>query len=384
VTDFNADGFVDVEVKGVAAATGMSAATDQIVFSSGVPFQAQPLGVRAVDAALKKFVGNMMDYIVNPNYFREYADLKLFQGTYPVYYCSVSWGPYGAVFDYWYHAGLSSCWVYVYHVSGYYWDYREFSPAAVSAWTSEARFHDRALTRTDALAAIEGTFRQVLGVAIGGWDVGEITGPNGRYSDLDERGLNPFLVLLGIGNANAQEIVTDEAPRPVPREPGVIHVVGRYIFVAQKRGIHSVLQYTTSGLTAPTWLSAFDSAHESGADDGTLLAETNDPRDHPLLTQLTLGWVIPPGNGPRSTYWFNEVLPAHNHYRQLPLAQKAPYDAMPEYPCLGLCAHYNSNSYVQGLIEGTGGDIIPKAPFLEDFDDLVGGGSPLPASYFGR
>jgi hypothetical protein len=137
-------------------------------------------------------------------------------------------------------------------------------------------------------------------------------------------------------------------------------------------------------LTAPAWLSAFDSAAESGLDDGILVAETNDQRDHPILMRLTLGWVIPPHNGPRATYWFNEVVSAHNHYRQLPLAQKAPYDAIPELPCFAICTDYNSNSYVQGLVEATGGRIIAMAPFLGDFDDLIGGGSPVPASYFGR
>jgi hypothetical protein len=190
-------------------------------------------------------------------------------------------------------------------------------------------------------------------------------------------------VLLGIGEANAQEIETQEAPRPVAREPDVIYVVGRYVFAAAEAGIHSVLQYTTWGLTAPTWLSAFDS-ETSMADDGILVAETNDPRDHPMLTRLTLGWVIPPQDGPRVTYWYNELLPAHDYYRQLPLAQKAPYDALPEIPCFAICTDYNSNSYVQGLVEATGGRIIAMAPFIEDFDELFGGGSPVPASYFGR
>jgi hypothetical protein len=264
-------------------------------------------------------------------------------------------------------------------------DYGAFSSAAVDTWLSEAAFQSGQTTRDAALSAIETTLKQVLGVVIGGWDVREVAGPGGPYSNLDERrGLNAFLVLLGIGEANAQEIETKEAPRPVPREPNVIYVVGRYVFAQIEKGIHSVLQYRTSGLTAPTWLSAFDSAHDSGADDGILIAETNDPRDHPLLTRLTLGWVIPPHDGPRATYWFNEVLSAHDYYRHLPLAQKAPYDALPEIPCFAICADYNSNSYVQGLVEATRGRIIPMAPFLEDFDDLIGGGSPVPASYFGR
>jgi hypothetical protein len=383
VTDFNVDGFVDVEVKGVAAATGVPTASDQIVFSSGIPFQPQPLGVRAVDAALKRFVGNTLDYMVNPDYFSENADLRFFVGTYPVYFCRAPLGAYSGILDR-YDNGFG-CSIYNIHVSGYYWDYREFSSAAVDTWLNEAAFWAGATTQDSALSAIEETFEQVLGVIVGGWDVREVAGPNGPYSDLDHRrGLNAFLVLLGIAEANAQQIETKDAPKPVPREPNVIYVVGRYVFAAAERGIHSALQYTTSGLTAPSWLSAFDSEAESGVDDGTLLAETNDPRDHPMLTRLTLGWVIPPNNGPRATYWFNEVVPAHDYYKRLPLAQKAPYDAIPEIPCFAICSDYNSNSYVQGLVEATRGRIVAMAPFLEDFDDLVGGGSPVPASYFGR
>jgi hypothetical protein len=271
------------------------------------------------------------------------------------------------------------------HWESYYLDYGAFSSAAVDTWMSEEAFWAGHTTRDAALRAIEATLKQMLGVVVGGWDSREVTGPGGPYSNLDERrGLNAFLVLLGIGEANAQEIPTEEAPKPVPREPDVIYVVGRYVFAAAEGGIHSVLQYTKPGSTAPTWLSAFDSAHESAADDGILIAETNDPRDHPILTRLTLGWVIPPNNGSRSTYWSKKVLPAHNFYRQLPLAQKAPYDAIPEIPCFAICTDYNSNSYVQGLVAATRGRIIPMAPFLKDFDDLIGGGSPLPASYFGR
>jgi hypothetical protein len=380
VTDFNVDGFVDVEIKGVAWATGVAA--DQIVFSSGAPLQAQPLGVRAVDASLKEFVGNMLDYIVNPNYFDENASLAYSSGSTPYLWCD--WSSFFGIWDGWHH-GMPPCTTGYIYWESYYLDYSDFSSAAVNTWMNEAAFRSGASTRDAALGAIEETFEQVLGVVIGGWDLEEITGFGGPYSDLDERrGLNAFLVLLGIGEANAQEIETDEAPKPVPREPGVIYVVGRYVFVAAEAGIHSVLQYTTPGLTAPTWLSAFDSAHESAANDGILVAETNDPRDHPILTRLTLGWVIPPHDGPRVTYWFNEILPAHDYYRQLPLAQKAPYDALPEIPCFAICTDYNSNGYVRGLVEATAGHIIPMAPFLEDFDDLFGGGSPVPASYFGR
>jgi hypothetical protein len=233
VTDFNVDGFVDVEVKGVAAATGASAAADQIVFSSGAPYQPQPLGVRAVDAALKKFIGNSLDYIVNPDYFSENAILELFYGRYPVYYCSFGVGSYIGSLDA-YNSGLS-CRVYLIFVSGYYWDYSEFSSAAVNTWLNEEALWAGAITRDAALGAIEDIFEQVLGVVVGGWDTREVTGPSGPNSDLDHRrGLNAFLVLLGIGDANAQDIETDDAPKPVPRQPDVIYVVGRYVFCGAK------------------------------------------------------------------------------------------------------------------------------------------------------
>jgi hypothetical protein len=161
----------------------------------------------------------------------------------------------------------------------------------------------------------------------------------------------------------------------------VIYIVGRYVFGSGIEKMHTALSYRIPTVNLPTWLSAFDS-DERTLFDGKLVASMNDSRDVPPLMRFTLGSVTPPGNGSRYTYFFGSVVPAHEHYRKLPLSQVAPYDAVPELPPCRSCRGRNSNGYVNGLVRATGGRAI-AAPQI-DLDDLTGWEYPVEASYFGR
>ena len=81
------------------------------------------------------------------------------------------------------------------------------------------------------------------------------------------------------------------------------------------------------------------------------------------------------------TDFLTDMLAAHNHYRNLPDAQKARYDAIPEFPCGG-CNGRNSNGYVNGLIGATNGRARSAVGF--NFDQLTGWEYPVEAHYFGR
>jgi hypothetical protein len=72
---------------------------------------------------------------------------------------------------------------------------------------------------------------------------------------------------------------------------------------------------------------------------------------------------------------------AHEHYKNLPEANLAKYDAVPEFPCGG-CNGRNSNGYINGLILATNGQPSAKSGF--NFNGLTGWEYPVEAHYFGR
>jgi len=224
----------------------------------------------------------------------------------------------------------------------------------------------------------------VLGVPIGGWDMGGIFGEPRSTEDIDEqKGLEAFLAVLGVANANAGEIDTDEAPTQVTRKPDLVYIVGRYVFGQGVNRLHTALYYQIPNVAVPSWLSAFDS-DKSALGDGTLVAQTNDARDAPTLMRFTLGTVTPPSPNSAYSYFFGNLVPAHSHYAALPLDQKAPYDTIPELPPCPWCKGRNSNGYVSGLIGATKGQpFIERQSIYYDLSKLVGWEYPVEASYFG-
>jgi hypothetical protein len=108
------------------------------------------------------------------------------------------------------------------------------------------------------------------------------------------------------------------------------------------------------------------------------------PTDAPSRN-IALGRVIPPA-GLSADEYFNRLKAAVAYYQSIaagtqPMtgqgADSAPpvvdYDLIP-----GIGNGYNSNSFLHGLLDATGGTTTI------DMNDFIGGEKPLPAFYFGR
>ena len=353
VSDFNVDGYVDVQVKGVAAATGIST-HDQIVFSPAVPLQSQPLGLRAVDASLKQFVGNSLDYFANPNYFVDNATLEYFSGTFPYYYCSYSYG-YSGIIDHPYEGGWV-CTTYFIYVSGYYWDYSEFDGRAVVIWSNERGVEAGSYSASQSVESAQYAAEGVLGVGIGGWPMEEIFGTDGEHMDPDiRRGLETAWAIFGIARANAQEVETEEAPSQTARSFNTIYVTGHR--VAGFLPTHLALSFV-SGSVPLTTISAAG-MYSNGFN--RLVSNLNRPTE---IFNFTLG-IVDPCCGQDPGLLFAAMLNADGNYDD---------DLL--YHVSGLHPYYNSNGYVHGLVNAVSGYTSV------DFNRFVCGSHPVPASEF--
>ena len=369
VEDINVDGYVDVVIDNVGSA--IPGASDQIVYSPGAAGIA-PKGIRALDAPLRQFTANMLDYIVDNGYFEDTAPVRRTLVSYPVVTC-----PDSGHYDNPYYTFCYSTYIYRYVYST---DYSVFSAPAVEIWRREDALVAGTTTRSQATSAIRDRVADMIDVAVGGWDLDEILGPSGAHDDPSwVKGLEAFISIIGIGTAHADEIETDRAPRQIERLADVIYITGRYVFGSGTEKLHSGIYY--QGVAAPTWLSAFDS-DESLLGDGKLYGATNDPRDNPLLMRFTLGTVRPPTGFSSYSHFLVDIVPAHDRFRRLSFAQLPNYDAIPELPPCGGCAGRNSNGYVNGLIRATGGTAQALPPLR--FNDMFGWEFPVESFYFGR
>ena len=71
LNDINLDGFVDILVRGVAGAIGVTGAVDQIVYAPG--HTGGPLGtLRAVDSSLTNFLSEVSSWTQDPTYFQRH------------------------------------------------------------------------------------------------------------------------------------------------------------------------------------------------------------------------------------------------------------------------------------------------------------------------
>lgn len=367
--DVNVDGYVDLIVGNVDSA--IAGADDQIVYSSGAPLNDTPKGIRALDASLAQFTGNMLDYMIDNDYFVNNAPIVGTLIFYSIPYCPPS---YSDIY-------ITACYpVYLYYYV-FEPDYSVFDASAVDIWTRERALVQGTLSRSQAVNEISSRVADRIGVGIGGWDLDEIFGSTGPHDDpLWTKGLEAFISIIGIGTAHADEVETDEAPRQVERQPDVIYITGRYVFGTGTEKLHSSVYYQIPGVGVPTWLSAFDT-DPSLLGDGKLIGQTNDLRDTPLLMRFTLGTVTPPSGFSSYSHFFADMVPAHERYRARPFESLVTYDAIPELPPCGGCAGRNSNGYVNGLIRATGGTAIPLPPL--DFDDMFGWEYPVEPVYFG-
>ena len=351
VEDINVDGFVDITVKNVASALGVPGAANLIVYSPGAPFASMPKGIRTVDAGLLQFVGNMLDYQVDQNYFANSA-------PYVYYYISYSWSTCGGSVSsdpvfYW----DSGCvWVFQY-LAGYYQDYSIFSSAAVAIADAAASAASGQTSSTAAVDAIDRAAEGALKIPIGGWGMEEVLGSTGEHTNPDaRRAIEVFSAILGAARADAQEVVTTKAPSQTPRVFGTVYVTGHHVFGLGP--IHTAIEYT-SAVTPTTTLSA--------GPEGTLpylVSRPNRPSDNAALN-MVLGTVNDP-QSPSAEAYFAELLLADANYDD-----DLQYAAFPV-----VSGTYNSNSYVRGLIDATGG--VSTA----NLASLVGGSQPVPASKF--
>jgi hypothetical protein len=366
ITDFNVDGYVDVEVKGVAAATGTSA-DDQIVYSSGVPLQPQPLGLRAVDLSLKEFVGNSLDYFVNPNYFTDNASVGYVYGYFVYFYC---WPSLNGIMNDSYLGGWF-CTVYYDYYYGYYWDYSGFSSEAVALWANEEGLSAGQIDESQSTEGAQEAAEEALEVEVGGWPMEEEFGTTGQHEDPNvRRGLEVFWAILGIGRANAQEVETDEAPAQVPREPGIIYLTAHKVagIGGIKLSLHAAVEYT-SPYTPYKTISAYNS--NGSATYGTLISQKNWEFD--MFGNMTKGTVIPSTtlSDAHWVYWVR-LMEAEDNYSR----QNQPYNADPSVFSGG---GYNSNGFINGMLQATGGGSTPPVTQANGFR---GANHPVPAFAF--
>lgn len=187
------------------------------------------------------------------------------------------------------------------------------------------------LARTAAAAVVGGTTSELTG---GKFANGAITGAYSRLFD---------------------EISTAARKQAQQRQAGNIYVTGHSIGGAGPT--HIAIEFT-DGNGLPVTLSA-------GSKNGNLFSDINRPTDSPRYN-FTVDVVTPP-QGITSSQYFQRLKVADAIY-----CDCVDYDAIP-----GIGNGYNSNSYVSGLIQATGGSTS------KNLGRYVGGNQPLPANYFG-
>jgi hypothetical protein len=150
------------------------------------------------------------------------------------------------------------------------------------------------------------------------------------------------------------------------REPGKIYITGHR--VGKVGPYHTAIEYDDG--TGVQWVSAGPEGRITEGFErlvGGVGNEVNGVRatDRPALN-VTLGEVVPP-QGVSAGEYFNTLTNAASVY-----CNCADYDLFP-----AISNSYNSNSYVSGLIQATGGSTTV------DLSGYVGGDKPLPGNYFG-
>ncbi|HET8697823.1 MAG TPA: hypothetical protein VFO94_10080, partial [Gammaproteobacteria bacterium] len=341
--DFNVDGFVDLLIKGVRNVIG--GAPNQIVYAPGRSGTPSPLGVRAVDAGLKRFAANSRDYFADTGYFERNAPVSYITVPAVYYYCLPS------AYNYDYYYGDLYCNWYVYYYQVATRDYSAFDPAAVDTWSTETAIEARTVTADQGVASIKRSYEGVVGAPIGGADASGLNGERARLDDPTyRRGFELFMAVLGIHDANADEL---DPPRDVSRRPDVVYITGRRVLGFLP--LHTALEY------AGSTLSAFDS-DESLFGNGTLVSRPNALSDRPP-NMMTLGIV-------------SSSLGAGGYWAALVAADARYPDNLPYNPVPSTGSGYNSNGFTHGLVQATAG--VPNI----DMNKFVGGERPVPANLF--
>ena len=139
------------------------------------------------------------------------------------------------------------------------------------------------------------------------------------------------------------------------RKPNVIYITAHRVFGLGP--YHTAIEFQVDESAKPITLSA-------GPKNGNLTAETNKTSDSPEKN-ITVGVVSPPEGVSARQYFIRLQDGAKNYCNCID------YDLFP-----AITDSYNSNSYISGLIQATGGAI------KIDYNNYVGGGKALPSEQF--
>ena len=191
--------------------------------------------------------------------------------------------------------------------------------------------------------------------AVSAGTVSEITG--GKFANGAVTAAFFSLVSSAAQAASADNnLTTQQQAAEAQRKREEVYVTGHKI--GGVGPVHTAIEYTDAN-GVPVTISA-------GPDDGLLVSETGRLSDRPEKN-FTIGTVSPPPG-----------ISAQQYIRTLRNTDAIYCDCVDYdlFPSIG--DGYNSNSYIHGLIQSTGGSI----PI--DFGNYIGGNNPLPAGYFQR
>ena len=341
VADFNADGFVDVMLKRVAAT--IHGKLNQVVFSNKQA-NGRAAVVMPVTADFKKTFQSLAAQRTNPSYFNNNLISVSFVVWRPSYQCAGSWS--------WYERYCYADWrPYLVRAIGY--NSGVISSSAVAAKNIIDSIQSGSRAAGEGGSAIGKILAKVLGAVVGGLcQTDEDT--REEYPNIEDcMGYELFTVVAT--NANA----TDEIELDRPKN--VVNITYHGLIWRALGPDHLAIEFFNSevdwGITKLRTLSA-------GSQNGLLTKDYNRGSDDPLKNLLAA--PVNRGETPAEDY-FDELIALQDNYKN-----NLNYDLVPGLYSDG----YNSNSYVAGLVYASGGFT------LLDFNLYVGGAKPVPASEF--
>lgn len=344
--DVNADGFLDLVVRDLSVL--LPGADDQLVFASGELFAPAPAGVRALDDGVRLFVANAMDYYLDNDYFRVNVPVETVTRIEWEYDCEIYW---------WGQYPEWRCDWYPVVVEEEVMDTTGFSTAAIELWQRYERFE----SGEGGAEAIVDVLETLLGVIIGG----------AGFCDSDDS-LLPVEVQCRLFESTAAALAlataTGHPSTAAARQPNIVYVTGHRVRFTSE--IHLALEFSPPNFAEPPafTLSAGPSVLHV-LPGSKLVSQPGRPEDRPEFNH-TVGTVL--GRSGTDTlipvlYWIKLVEADQNYCDGLD------YDPHPEaFSGTG----YNSNGYIAGIVQATGG--VTGV----DFSRYVGGSTLVPGIEF--
>lgn len=343
--DINLDGFVDLVLRGLADSVGFAGAANQILFAPGDMPSGQP-GLRPADTRLARFSRDINRHLIDPEYYPDNAPYRYALVVY--YSVDCGWSSYSGYLDYFYP---SYCFYQPQVFVVAYQDLSGFDAEAIAIAGADYGMIHGYTSFDQGMATIASTIETVLDVPLPDAGAESLIGAVDSETDpIVRRGVALFSTLAGISEAVAQEADNGAGM------PGDERVLLKGRRVLGQGPFHTTLEFRYSTI------SAYDT-NPHPLFDGLLFSEVDWPSDHPSRT-LRLGYVD--GQGSAAAYW-QGLRSADSRYDD-----DLRYDL---FPSLGE-GGYNSNSYVSGLIQATGGlSTVQMTTF-------VGGERPVPPGEF--